>query len=344
MKRNLLSSVIIAALMSTSLVACDDKKEDKPATQATKQAAEKTESPASSAPEVDSNTVLNQKLNVYIECYNTLQTAINRNVNGYADKLADFRAGPTGQEPNLSLMGPVYPAFISDCRNDIKRVAQLKPNFEPLDSAALAFSDAAPALATTINDMNKYYDQQDYKDDNFAGAKEFHKKFISQYDAFGPIAKNYIENINIMSRERSVNDIKATEQKEGKSIKYYTLLTILEAETINDGVSGDDFNVASVSKQLAEFGDHIKQLSEKVNADIDKHRSFPGYISELEKFQAAVKKRLRRVRDKVAYDEHDTYMINNGNGRLVEGTHAAVVDAYNDLIDTYNSYHLEREF
>ncbi len=43
MKRNLLSSVIIAALMSTSLVACDDKKEDKPATQATKQAAEKTE-------------------------------------------------------------------------------------------------------------------------------------------------------------------------------------------------------------------------------------------------------------------------------------------------------------
>lgn len=342
MKRNLLSSVIIATLMSTSLVACDDKKEDKPVTQTTEQATEKTAS--TSASDVDSNAVLNQKLNVYIECYNNLQTAIYRVVKDYADNLADFRAGPTGKESNLSLMGPVYPAFISDCRNDIKRVAQLKPNFEHLDSAALAFSDAAPELATTINDMNKYYDQQDYKDDNFSGAQELHKKFIKQFETFEPIAKNYIENINVMSRERSVNDIKATEQKEGKSIKYYTLLTMLEAETINDGVYGDDFDVASVSKQLADFGDHIKQLSEKVNADIDKHRSFPGYISELEKFQAAAKKRLRRVRDKVAYDEHDTYMINNGNGRLVEGTHAAVVDAYNDLIHTYNGYHLEREF
>lgn len=37
--------------------------------------------------------------------------------------------------------------------------------------------------------MNKYYDQDNFKDDAFAGAKAFHKTFIKQFDEFDPIAR-----------------------------------------------------------------------------------------------------------------------------------------------------------
>lgn len=92
-----------------------------------------------------------------------------------------------------------------------------------------------------------------------------------------------------MSGQHAANEIKATEKKEGKSIKYYTLLTMQEAETLNDAVADDSFDVAAVSKQLADFEEHTQKLNEKINVDIDKHRSFPGFISELEKFQGKVK-------------------------------------------------------
>ena len=117
-----------------------------------------------------------------------------------------------------------------------------------------------------------------------------------------------------------------------------------EAEDINDAVADDAFDVATVSKQLADFEEHTQQLNEKIKVDIDKHRSFPGFISELEKVQGKVKKRIRRVRDKVAYTEHEQDYLNSGSGDMVDGSYEAVVKAYNELIGTYNSHHLEREY
>ncbi|MDI5399901.1 YiiG family protein, partial [Salmonella enterica subsp. enterica serovar Kentucky] len=49
---------------------------------------------------------------------------------------------------------------------------------------------------------------------------------------FDPIAKKYIAEITIMSGQHAANEIKATEKKEGKSIKYYTLLTKNLVQTI----------------------------------------------------------------------------------------------------------------
>lgn len=343
MTRNLLSSVIVAILMTAGLSACDDSAEVKqPAARSTESSASNTQS--ASAEGTDENDVLNQKLNVYIDCYNNLQESIYRAVNRYAKTFDDFRTGPTGNEADPSPLTPVYPAFIEDCRKDIKSASELKPAFESLDNAALAFINSAVPLAETINSMNKYYDQDNFKDDAFAGAKEFHKTFMKQFDEFDPIAEKYIAEITIMSKQHAANEIKATEKKEGKSIKYYTLLTMQEAEDINDAVADDAFDVATVSKQLADFEEHTQQLNEKIKVDIDKHRSFPGFISELEKVQGKVKKRIRRVRDKVAYTEHEQDYLNSGSGDMVDGSYEAVVKAYNELIGTYNSHHLEREY
>ncbi|WP_254554325.1 DUF3829 domain-containing protein, partial [Salmonella enterica] len=76
-------------------------------------------------------------------------------------------------------------------------------------------------------------------------------------------------------------------------------------DTINYSVAVASFDVAAVSKQLADFEDHTQNLNEKINFDIDKHRSFPGFISEMEKFQGNVKKRLRLVSDNVSYTSHE---------------------------------------
>ncbi|EHG2449776.1 YiiG family protein, partial [Salmonella enterica] len=87
-----------------------------------------------------------------------------------------------------------------------------------------------------------------------------------------------------------------------------------------------------------------QQLGDKTKVDMDKHQHFPGFIDRLEKFQGKVKKRIRRVRDNVAYTAHEQDYLNSGSGDMVDGSYEAVVKAYNELINTYNSYHLEREF
>lgn len=111
MKKDLLSSIIIAMLMTAGLSACDEKKADEqPVAQSADSSASNTQS--TSAESADANDVLNQKLNVYIDCYNNLQADIYRAVNRYANTFDDFRTGPTGKEDDPFPLVPVYPAFI----------------------------------------------------------------------------------------------------------------------------------------------------------------------------------------------------------------------------------------
>lgn len=88
MKRNLLSSAIIVAIMALGLTGCDDKSrnrnappansqpaapapEAKPAEAPVAKAEVKPETPAQ--PVVDEQAVFDEKMDVYIKCYNKLQ-------------------------------------------------------------------------------------------------------------------------------------------------------------------------------------------------------------------------------------------------------------------------------
>lgn len=89
MKRNLLSSAIIVAIMALGLTGCDDKKaetetplpansqpaapapEAKPTEAPVAKADAKPETPAQ--PLVDEQAVFDEKMDVYIKCYNKLQ-------------------------------------------------------------------------------------------------------------------------------------------------------------------------------------------------------------------------------------------------------------------------------
>lgn len=45
------------------------------------------------------------------------------------------------------------------------------PALQPIDGVAVSYIDAAVALGNTINEMDKYYTQENYKDDAFAKGK-----------------------------------------------------------------------------------------------------------------------------------------------------------------------------
>lgn len=120
MKKDLLSSIIIAMLMTAGLSACDEKKADEqPVAQSADSSSSNTQ--PTSAESADANDVLNQKLNVYIDCYNNLRADIYRAVNRYANTFDDFRTGPTGKEDDPSPLVPVYPAFIQTAGKTSRR-------------------------------------------------------------------------------------------------------------------------------------------------------------------------------------------------------------------------------
>lgn len=58
------------------------------------------------------------------------------------------------------------------------RVVALTPALQPIDGVAVSYIDAAVALGNTINEMDKYYIRENYKDDAFAKGKTLHQTFL----------------------------------------------------------------------------------------------------------------------------------------------------------------------
>lgn len=222
MKRNLLSSAIIVAIMALGLTGCDDKKAEtetplpansQPAAPAPE--AKPTEAPVAKAdakPEHLRNRwsmnkrFSTKKMDVYIKCYNKLQIPVQRSLARYADWLKDFKQGPTGKESTVYGIYGISESNLAECEKGVKSAVALTPALQPIDGVAVSYIDAAVALGNTINEMDKYYTQENYKDDAFAKGKTLHQTFLKNLEAFEPVAESYHAAIQEINDKRQLRN------------------------------------------------------------------------------------------------------------------------------------------
>lgn len=71
-------------------------------------------------PVADEQAVFDEKMNVYIKCYNKLQVHVQHSLARYADWLKDFKQGPTGKELHVYGIYSISESSLSDCEKEIK--------------------------------------------------------------------------------------------------------------------------------------------------------------------------------------------------------------------------------
>ncbi|CAD5737837.1 TPA: YiiG family protein [Escherichia coli] len=344
MKRNLLSSAIIVAIMALGITGCDDKKAEtetpppansQPAAPAPE--AKPTEAPIAKAkmpaqPVADEQAVFDEKMNVYIKCYNKLQVHVQHSLARYADWLKDFKQGPTGKELHVYGIYSISESSLSDCEKEIKNVVALMPALEPIDGEALNYIDAAVALGNTINEMDKYYTQENYKDDAFAKGKMLHQVFIKNVDAFKSVAESYHAAIQVINDKRQLVELKNIEQREGKTFHYYSLAVMILAKQINAMISQENVDAETAMKKVAELETLVAQAKE-----VSKDSMNSLFIGAADRYQIAAKKYARRIRDNVPYSDSDKKKLQDATTNwMVKDSYPQSLRAYNELVGSYN--------
>ncbi|MEF4725665.1 YiiG family protein [Escherichia coli] len=328
MKRNLLSSAIIVAIMSLGLTGCDDKKaetetlppansqpaapapEAKPTEAPVAKAEAKPETPAQ--PVVDEQAVFDEKMDVYIKCYNKLQIPVQRSLARYADWLKDFKQGPTGEERTVYGIYGISESNLAECEKGVK---------------------SAVALGNTINEMDKYYTQENYKDDAFAKGKTLHQTFLKNLEAFEPVAESYHAAIQEINDKRQLAELKNIEEREGKTFHYYSLAVMISAKQINNLISQDKFDAEAAMKKVSELETLVAQAKEA-----DKGGMNFSFINSAGQYQLEAKKYVRRIRDKVPYSDWDKEQLQDANSSwMVEDSFPRALREYNEMVDDYNS-------
>lgn len=143
------------------------------------------------------------------------------------------------------------------------RVVALTPALQPIDGVAVSYIDAAVALGNTINEMDKYYIRENYKDDAFAKGKTLHQTFLKNLEAFEPVAESYLAAIQEINDKRQLTELKNIEEREGKTFHYYySLAVMISAKQINNLISQDKFDAEAAMKKVSELETLVAQAKE----------------------------------------------------------------------------------
>ncbi|STZ64307.1 Uncharacterised protein [Moraxella lacunata] len=330
------SILTIAILSSLALVGCGDNNSNKPAEQATAQSTN-TADTASTPPDTPTQqtTDATQKLNAYIDCGNQNQM-VQRSYHHYSRWVKDMNAGPTGKEPVINGTLEIIAPIIERCTTKLTEAVALTPALPELDKAASELATTFTAFTEINNKAYTYYEQQNYKDDDFTQGKAMHPEFVKAYEAFK--TANDAFNVALDAENNKVQnaELAKIEQTEGKKYAYWSLATSMKAKTMVDMISQESFDAEKASALLTEYETSMTELKNQISAKgADVPANADIMVSDLDELLSAAKKRIRRVRNNEAYTQAEIHQLNAGSP-MVDGSEANVVEMYNRFVQKAN--------
>lgn len=334
-------TLLAVSLASLLLTACGG---DKPADNAgkTETKAETTEAKQgeTATPDTTAQTAdPTEKLNAYVECANLGLKSGHRSYDRYA-QWADMTAGPTGKEKHIYGTYEISTHAIESCTTKLTPAIALAPAFADLDKVATSISTNFKAYADIINQMHKYYEQENFKDDKFEQGKTLHAELVKAYESFKADSETFdkaLDEINTATQQAALAEVEKTE---GKKYAYWSLATSLKAREVVDLLAEETFDVEKATALIGELETISTEYTTYVASKAEDVPPVAGAGLDMvvNDFVTASKKRLRRVRDNEAYTNEEKHRLGMGEivAASVDGSEAQVVEKYNKLVQRMN--------
>ncbi|MDP8099206.1 YiiG family protein [Pasteurella atlantica] len=280
---------------------------------------------------------LSVKTNAYIKCYNGISGRAIDSINRYESWVKDMKKGPTGKERIVYGLYTLHDHVIKDCKENIPVAVAVEPKQEELDQAADNYLKATLTLNEKINEANRYYDRENYKDDNFAKGKEMHKplsvameNFLKAHDELS----KQLEEVNNNAMKAQLVEI---EKNDGKKFNYWMLSTMIEAKPAVNLLSKEQFDVEKAKSLISAYENSADKLIEQIKSDTSVEMArYATLPMTIDNYRKALKERMRRVRDKKPYSTGEKMQLNPSSGWMVNGSPYKVMDTYNKLIEAVN--------
>lgn len=282
-----------------------------------------------------------EKLNAYIDCANNGLKSGRSSYNRYA-QWVDMTSGVTGKEKHIYGTYEISTHAIDSCTTKLTPAIALQPALTDLDKVATSISTTFKAYADIINQIHKYYEQENYKDDKFEQGKTLHAELVKTYETFKVDSEAFekaLDEVNTATQKAALAEIEKTE---GKKYTYWSLAASLKAKEVVDLLAEETFDVEKATTLVGELETISTEYQNYIKSKADDvPNGLGGTEMILDDFVIASKKRLRRVRDNEAYTDDEKQRLGMGEAvaASVDGSDAQVISQYNRLVQRMNIAH-----
>lgn len=283
--------------------------------------------PASDSGDDDNNIV--KKTNFYItDCYNRYSNRVVDSHNRYLSWVKNAEQGPTGKE---SIVYGLYDVSGdgSDCEKAVASAKGIEPMMPELDEAADNYVIALKEVITAIRGVYPYYEQEDYKDDNFAKGKSSHAGLMDAFKRFKAVNDTFAAEVDKLEDEVAEKEL-ARLTESGQRDDALIVESGIKAKKIKNLIREKKFEEISADELNTLIEDFVKTIDEmRTN---EGKPMFSSYVRSCDNFTKASKEMMRRIRDKKPFSDFEKRQIAMGFEETIEGSPGKVIGAYNDMI------------
>lgn len=303
----------------------------------------------------DPDDQLQEKLDEYIKCLNSLSSSVHAAQKRYLTKIP--KTGPKGNEGWADIY-KLPDGAASKCATGVVKAKAMLPKNPALETAGEDFSKYASELDPMISQMDKYFENKDYRDDKWAKAKDMHPKLMAAWTNFNKADNQLHATLDGITKPLAQRMLSRIEREDGKRFAYHrkhVLNTGRELVEASDPAGEDatvDFNLLnaaytefekSVDELSSYGGSHKADLTDQKKAShwpMADH-NYDQFVDKANAFKKSTKEYLRCLRDAPAKAKTTAGKIDPEkiptcpDGRVGEVADQ-VVKKYNEFIRTSN--------
>jgi hypothetical protein len=226
------------------------------------------------------------------------------------DSWVDMKKGPTGRERYIDY--GLYEPY--DVRSEVDAAIAAALSSSPrrkLDHMVMLYIAAYNGLAPALAGASRYYERKDYKRDQLAEGKAFHKRIVLGADAFLNERKALEEQLLLARQMIGARELASIEQNEGQTMHWRLRKLLIAADqllAITPTDIGSPLDAALFSEKLQSYALEVQSFEAMLRDDPDAAKiinSAPGdLLSQMrtleDQIRASNDGRLRGVEAEIA--------------------------------------------
>lgn len=266
------------------------------------------------------------KLDLYVQCTNRASQRMYDSWDRYSD-----RAQEDGTPKRKNLVPFLYKieSELTPCQEAATKGPTMEPAMPEIEKAMTAYLAAAQEFAGHTVELDRYYEQEDFKDDDWAKAKEIAPKFKAAYDTWAATDKALGALVGVKKDVVERNILTHIKETLGEKAEYHSRNYVLVAKgfvrcVTAEGATAAGCEEAYTALEAAEKGFRSYYDANKAEAEkVFWMSSFQGTVGDY-------------------FTESKKFMRDFREGSIKPDRVNKVVDEYNDLIGASNNLRFER--
>jgi hypothetical protein len=227
-----------------------------------------------------------EKLRAYIECRDSLEGPVAESWDRYAEHV-DVSGKP--KRRNRAFIYPVGKASFRTCVKVLAEAPKVRPSMPEIERSANEMVSAASEYAQVSRQLNRYFEHEEFKDDDWALLGKLHPKLAGAHERW---LKSDSVLALYLDTEKSRNDPKLLEilSQDGETLEFHVRSVMVHARPLAKCFRDPQVTAEECRQGFTEFEDEFKAFESAYNADRDAADHvfwMTAFVADVHDFHAA---------------------------------------------------------